>query len=245
MKILPFVLLVAACGGSNSPSGGHNPDAPASQMDGRVFMDAPPSVPAMLTIGGTALDNGQNSSTPLAGAAITLKNRTDDMTLATATSDAQGKYSMMVATNGHVVDAYILATKSGYVDAAAFPAKPFEADTSKADSNMITTSNYNLLGVYTGQQSSKGIIIVEVLDAAGMPVMGAAVSSTPASGSVLYSSNSGIPQSGSATNTDGTGFLVNETPGSVMLEVSKSGATFKTHAVNARANTFTSTVVTE
>ena len=243
MKILPFVLLVAACGSNSKPGG--NADAPNMQIDGRVFMDAPPSVPAMITIAGTALDSSQNSTMPLAGAAITLKNRTDDATLATATSDAQGKYSMQVTTNGHVVDAYILATKSGYVDAAAFPAKPWEADAASADSNMITTGNYNLLGVYTGQQSSNGIIIVEVLDASSMPVMGAAVSCSPASGSVLYTGSNGIPASGSSTNTDGTGFLINVPPGSVQLGVTKSGATFKTHPVNARANTFTSTVVTE
>jgi len=243
MKTLALVLLVAACGGGTSHPGG-TADAPP-QMDSRVFMDAPPSVPAMLTIGGTATDSSQNSTTPLAGAAITLKNRADDMTLATATSDAQGKYSMMVTTGGHVVDAYILATKSGYVDAMAFPAKPFEADTATADSNLITTGNYNLLGVYTGQQTSNGIIVVEVLDASGTAVKGAAAKSTPMSGSTLYSGDNGIPASGMATNTDGTAFLVNVPPGAAAVDVTMSGATFKGHSVIAKANTFTSTVVTE
>lgn len=244
MKTLAFVLLLAACGGSNSPAGG-GADAPVVQMDGRVFMDAPPSVPAMITIAGTATDSSQNSTTPLMGAAITLKNRTDDTTLGTATSDAQGKYSMMVTTGGHVVDAYILATKTGYIDAMAFPAKPFEADTMTADSNLITTGNYNLLGVYTGQQSSNGIIVIEVLDASGTPVKGAAAKCTPMSGSILYSGSNGIPASGTATNTDGTAFLVNVPPGAAALDVTMTGATFKDHSVIAKANTFTSTVVTE
>jgi len=243
MKTLAFVLLLAACGGSNSHPGGTADSA--VQSDGRVFMDAPPSVPAMLTISGTAMDSMQTTTTPLAGAAIALKNRTDDSTLATATSDAQGKYSMMVATNGHVVDAYILATKSGYTDAMAFPAKPFQADIATADSNMITTGNYNLLGVYTGQQSSNGIIVVEVLDATGTPVKGAAAKCDPASASILYSGDHGIPASGTATNTDGTAFLVNVPPGAAAIDVTMSGASFKGHSVIARANTFTSTVVTE
>lgn len=243
MKTLAIVLLLAACGGGTSHPGG-SADA-ATQMDSRVFMDAPPNVPAMITIGGTAVDNGQSSSMPLSGAAITLKNRADDATLATATSDAQGKYSMMVMTGGHVVDAYILATKSGYVDATAFPAKPFEADTSTADSNLITTGNYSLLSTFTGQQSSKGIVIVEVLDASGTPVKGAAATSTPMSGSTLYSSDQGIPASGSGTNTDGTAFLVNVPPGAISINVTMSGATFKGHSVKAKDNTFTSTVVTE
>ena len=242
MKTLPFVLLIAACSGSNSnPAGG---DAPTS-IDGRVFNDAPPNVPAMITIGGTAIDNGRNSSMPLAGVAIALKSRADDSTLASATSDAQGKYSMSVTTGGHVVDAYILATMSGYADAAAFPAAPFAADEAKADSNMITSSNFNLLSLYTGQQASNGIVIAEILDASGMAVAGAAVSSSPAAGSTMYSGSDGTPASGSATMANGTAFLVNVPPGSVEITATKSGASFKSHTVTAKANTFTSTVVTE
>jgi hypothetical protein len=199
----------------------------------------------MITIAGTAYDNGQNSSTPLAGVAIALKNRADDSTIASATSDAQGKYSMAVTTGGHVVDAYILATKSGYTDAAAFPAAPFSADAAMADSNLITTNNFNLLGLYTGQQPSNGIVIAEILDASSMPVAGAKVSCSPAAGSYMYSDSSGTPASGDATNTDGTSFLINVAAGPVSISATKDGATFKTHAVVAKANTFTSTVITE
>lgn len=238
MKLLHFVVpLVAACGSSSKP-GNNGPDA-------QVFNDAPPNVAAMITIAGTAKDNGQSSSMPLADAAIALKNRADDSTLAMTTSDAQGKYSMTVPTNGHVVDAYILATKSGYVDAASFPASPFAADDPGADSNLVTTSNFNLLTLYTGQQASNGIVIAEILDASGMPVTGATVASTPASGSYLYSDNNGIPASKPSTNTDGTSFLVNVPVGPVSISATKTGNHFKTHSVTAKANTFTSTVITE
>jgi len=243
MKILSFVLLVAACGGSSSNPGGGG-DA-SNTADGRVFNDAPPNVPAMITIAGTAKDNGASSSTPLAGVTITLKNRADDSTLASATSDAQGAYSMSVATNGHVVDAYILATKSGYTDAAAFPAAPFAADDAMADSNLVTTGNFNLLCLYSGQQSSNGIVIAEILDASSMPVAGAAVTSSPAAGSYQYSDANGRPGYGPSTNTDGAAFLVNVPAGSVSINATKSGASFKSHSVTAKANTFTSTVITE
>jgi hypothetical protein len=238
MKILAFVLFVAACGSSNS--------TPSSSADApRVFEDAPPNVPAMITIAGTARDNGASSATPLEGVAIALKNRTDDSTLASATSDAQGAYSMTVATNGHVVDAYILATKSGYADAAAFPAAPFAADATMADSNLVTSSNFNLLALYTGQQSSNGIVVAAILDASSMPVAGATVSSSPAAGSYQYSDSNGRPAYLDSTNTDGTAFLVNVPAGPVTISATKSGATFKSHSVNAKANTFTSTVITE
>lgn len=242
MKMLAFVLLVVACGGNSNPAGGA--DAP-STVDAHVYNDAPPVVPAMITIAGTANDSGQNSSTPLAGVAISLNNRADDSTIATATSDAQGKYSMSVTTGGHVVDAYILATKSGYTDAAAFPAAPFAADNMMADSNLVTTSNFNLLSLYTGQQSGNGIIVAELLDASGMPVAGATVASSPAAGSYLYSDANGTPSSAPSSNTDGTAFLVNLAPGHVSISATKTGVTFKAHSVNARANTFASTVITQ
>ncbi len=244
MKILPIVIAasLAACSGSKSNPGGG--DAPGT-ADAKVYLDAPPHVPAMITLSGTAYESGQTSSTPLAGVAIALKKRSDDSTIVSATSDAQGKYSLSVTTGGLVVDAYILATKSGYTDAAAFPALPFAADNDKADSNLVTTSNFGLLGLYTGQQSSKGIVVVEILDTSGMPVAGAAVSSTPAAGSYLYSDSTGKPASGTATNTDGTAFLVNVPPGNISINVTKSGASFNDHDVSAKANTFTSTVVTE
>ena len=242
MKTVALVLFLAACGSSSPSKGG--PDAPKTP-DAQVFNDAPPNVASTITIAGTALDNGQNSSTPLADVVVMLKNRADDTTLAMATSDAQGKYSMQVSTGGHVVDAYLLATKSGYTDAAAFPASPFAADDMKADSNLVTTGNFGLLALYTGQQSTNGIVIAEILDSSSMPVAGAVVSSSPAAGSVLYSNSSGMPASLPSTNTDGAAFLVNLPPGPVAISATKSGSTFKTHTVTAKANTFTSTVVTE
>ncbi len=238
MKLYPFVLLIAACGGGSSHT---KPDA---GPDARVFNDAPPSVPATITIGGTAFDSGQGSSTPLAGVTISLKNRADDSQLASATSDASGKYSMSVTTGGHVVDAYILATMSGYADAAAFPAGPFAADNDKADSNLITSTNFNLLSIYTGQQSGNGIIVAEILDASSMPVAGATVASSPAS-TYRYSDANGRPSSTTSTNTDGTSFLVNVPVGAVTLSATKTGDAFKSHTVTARADTFTSTVITE
>jgi len=244
-KALAFGLVLAACGGGGNNNTGDDDDGSNTPMaDARVFLDAPPSVPAMITISGTANDNGQSSSTPLDGATISLLSVADDSMLATATTGADGKYSMSVTTNGHVVDAYVLATKSGYTDAAAFPAAPFAADEPKADSNLVTTGNFSLLGFYTGQMAGKGIAVVAILDASGTAVMGAMVSSTPAA-TYRYSDSNGTPSSTTSTNSDGAAFLINMTPGTVSVSATKSGSVFKTHAIKVRANTFTSTVIRE
>jgi hypothetical protein len=243
MKTSIALFLIAACGGGGGNStdgGGSGSNKPA---DARVFLDAPPTVPAMITISGTALDSGASTSVPLAGVAIALLKTSDDSMLATATSGADGKYSLPVTTNGLVVDAYITATKSGYAPAATFPAAPFQADTSTADSNLITTGNYSALTAFSGQAAHKGFAVVEILDANQMPVQGATVSSTPA-GTYKYMQNM-IPTGTVSTDTDGTAFFVNLTPGMVTLSATKSGATFKSHAIKAVADTFTSSVINE
>ena len=243
MKTSIALFLIAACGGGGGNStdgGGSGSNKPA---DARVFLDAPPNVPAMITIAGTALDSGANTSVPLAGVAIALLKTSDDSMLATATSGADGKYSLPVTTNGLVVDAYITATKSGYAPAATFPAAPFQADTSTADSNLVTSGNYAALSIFSGQTTGMGFAVVAILDANQMPVQGATVSSTPA-GTYKYMQNN-TPSGTVSTDTDGAAFFVNLTPGMVTVSASKSGSVFKSHSIKALANTFTSSVITE
>ena len=254
MRTLAIVLLVAACGGSNNGGG---TDA-AKSADAKVFMDAPPNVSQMITIGGTALASTNNGSTPLAGATVQLLKVSDDSVLGMATTGADGKYAFTVQTNGQVVDAYILAKAATYKNAAAFPAAPFQADTMTADSNMVTAGNYSALAGFTGQKSCPdmcpdvpamctdtcmGFAVVEILDANAMPVQGAVASSSPA-GSYKYMSNN-IPVGTDSTDTDGTAFYVNIPPGMVTISATKSGAVFKSHPIKALKNTFTSTVITE
>jgi hypothetical protein len=89
-----------------------------------------------------------------------------------------------------------------------------------------------------------GFAVVEILDATNMPVAGAVASSTP-SGTYHYLDN-GIPSGTTSTDAGGTAFYSNLSPtGMVTISATKSGAVFKSHAIKALKNTFTSTVVTE
>src|SRR5262249_53382842 len=155
--------------------------------------------------------------------------------LGNAMTDAQGKYSIILPTNGHVVDAYIHASKSGYVDNDSFPSAPFEADTSTADANMITTGNFGFLKLLGGGHDGKGVIVVECLDSASMSVTGAVVTSTPMAGATKYSDSNGTPTATMSTASDGVGFLFDVTPGQVSISATKSGMTFKTHGLVAHA----------
>lgn len=237
-RVLAISLVLAACGGGNSTS----PDAGA---DAHIFLDAPPVVPSMITIAGVATEDTQTGSTPLAGVAIGIFKSSDETTaLATATTDAQGKYSVMIPTGGGVVDGYIKASKSGYADNYVYPATPFQGDSLAANANLISSSNFGFLKVLGGQHAGKGLIVVEILDANMMSVAGATVTSSPASGSYRYSDSSGTPTSTTATAADGAAFLFDVPTGHVEISATKAGMTFKTHGLGAHADQFTTTVIT-
>jgi hypothetical protein len=192
---------------------------------------------------GTATSNSASSSTPLAGAAIELLKSSDDSVLGSATSGADGSYTMTITTNGAVVDGYVKATGSGVVDTYTYPPAPLAAS-AEIDSALITTSNFGLLGGVSGQSSTMGFIAVTVTDASGTAIDGAAIASSPASGKYYYDSG-GIPSAGSATSSDGQGYFVNVPSGAVTINATKTGLTFKSHVVKAPAGAFTNTTITE
>lgn len=217
--------------------------------DAKVFMDAPPNVPPQLMITGTTTERGLSGTTAVAGVMVAVyKNGSDSSSIVSTMSDAQGNFSMMVPTNGMPIDGYLLATKSGYVDLYMYPTGAFIANSESNDINMITPGNKDFLSNLAGgnQMAGKGLIGLAVLDNAGNPVAGATVSSTPAAGAYRYTGSNGLPDSGAmATSADGVAFMFNVPSGPITVSATKSGMTFKSHVVTARADKMTTTAVTE
>jgi hypothetical protein len=243
MRSFAALMFLVACGGSGG--GNSTPDG-AKSADAHIFMDAPPVVPQMIKFSGVTSESTQSSDVPLAGVVVGVYASANESTpLAMATSDGSGAYTLMVPTNGSVVDGYIKATKSGYTDNYVYPAAPFQGDQLMANANLVTTSNFGLLGFLVGQTAGKGLIVAEILSSADASVMGATVASTPASGTYRYSDSGGTPTSTSSTNTDGASFMVNVPAGHVDISATKSGMVFKTHGLVAHADAFTTTVITQ
>jgi hypothetical protein len=235
-----MLVFLVACGGSGTNTGDDTQiDAPP------MIKDAPPSnIPAMITVSGTAAQQAQSGETPLAGVAISAFKVGDESTaLGTATTDAQGKYTMTLTTNNMPVDCYFKATKSGFVDSYSYPAGPLVKDYPMGDANMLDTSTYGLLVSFGGGHSGNGVIAMGVFDASGMPIEGATVESNPASGAYKYSDASGFPTSTSGTAADGHAFMFDVPPGNVTVNAIKSGTQFHSHQLNARADKFTTTVI--
>jgi hypothetical protein len=234
-----FVASLVACAppaGSPGPGGGDD----GSGTPPGEGPDAP--VASHLTLSGTTVEQGQSGSTPLTSVTITAYRSSDNMQVATATSDAQGKYSLAISATP--LDGYLKATKSGYTDTYYYPAAPWGQDATIAAS-LLSTSTFGLLVTFAGGDSSKGLIIANIVDAAGNPVTGAKVTSTPASGIYKYSDGTGAPTSTSGTPADGTAFFLSVPVGNVTVTATKSGATFHPHAVAAHNGALVTTVITE
>lgn len=236
MKAPLSLLLIVACGGGGSSAGG--PDA-------RLFEDAPPVVGAMITISGTASQEGASASTPLADVVVAFYRTTDEATpLGMMTTGADGKYSFSIATGDHVVDGFLKATKASFADNYVYPTAPLQADYPMADANLIATSDFSGLGILTGQQSANGFIAAVVLDGSMAPVGGATIASSPASGKYAYSDNNGYPTGTTATLADGRAFFINVPAGETTISATKPGLAFKSHGLVAHPGALTTTFLT-
>lgn len=235
MKSLAFVLAVtlAACGSDSKTSGG-----------GDASIDTP-TAPAMVTFSGNVSSKG-GQSMALSGVTLGAYMEGASTPVATATSDAQGNFTMTIPTNGVALQGYVKATFSGYMDSYLYPPTPVAADQTGVTVFMVTSDTLNLLSMtlcHDQQQTTKGVIATEVLDASMAKVAGATVASQPAAMSDCYNSG-GFPSSSvHVTDTDGIGYLLNVPAGTVTVSAMKSGLTFMSHQLNARAGALTLTII--
>jgi hypothetical protein len=247
LRLCAVMFCIAACGGSGGGMNTGDDDGP--MPDAKVFMDAPPNVPPQLVISGTTTERGLSGTTAVAGVTVAVyKNGNESSSLVSAMSDAQGNFTMMVPTGGMPIDGYLLATKSGYVDLYMYPTGAFIANSESNDINMITPGNKDFLNSLAGgnQMAGKGLIGLAVVDGQGNPVEGATVSSTPAAGAYRYTDSGGLPSSSAMkTSADGVAFMFNVPNGQITVSASKSGMTFKSHVVTARADKMTTTGISE
>jgi len=243
---LTSLVILAACSGSSSgPGPGPGPGPDANHMGGG---DGPTGGGDTITVSGTAVEQQLSGApTPLAGVAVSGFTVADDNTaVATAMTDAQGNYSLVIPTHGAPVDGYIKATKSGEVDTYLYPSAPLTADFTMGQVNMVSTGNFGTLRSFIGETAGKGLVIAIVADANDQPIAGATVSASPAAAKYTYMDANGLPDSTTGTAADGIAFMVDVPPtGTITVSATKSGATFKSHAVKARADVLTTTLITE
>lgn len=227
------MLLFAACG-----------DDQKAGSDASVQVDAPKVVPATITISGKAIDPLKNSADKsLAGVTVTANKVSDDSEVATATTGADGTYTLSVTTGGAAVDGYVKASLATYTDTYLYPPGVLEGDFANASINMLTPDSIQLLYTVAGvtQDAAAGSVSMELTDAAGGFVSGATITTDPAA-TYRY----GNPPAGKVSSgADGIASALNAPVGNVTLNAMVDGGTFKSHTIKVRANAFTTTIVTE
>jgi hypothetical protein len=200
----------------------------------------------MIMVSGNAEELSASGGTPVEGLLVeAFANSADTTVVASAMTDANGDYTLVIMTNGQQLDGFLKATKAGLVDTYLYPPAPLTGDFAGASLNMVNPTTFGLLAdtlCRANQDAAKGTIAVRVQDATDMPVAGATVSSNPAATKACYNGSSGLPSStATATASDGVGYLFNVT-GNVTVSAS-GGATFQSHPVTARAGALTTTLI--
>jgi len=233
-------LVAAACGGG----GGTNVDA--------KLPDAPPGGKTFHISGIATQQAAVGAGQPAAGVLVGAYATADENTaVATATTDMQGNYMLTVNSPTMTLDGFLKATKTGNVDTYLFPPAPLTMDFMNAAVNELDTNLFDFLNNPGNNQCNNPagttLIVLEVFDAAMMPVAGVSVTSTPAAPRTGYTGTSGpLPDfTATATQADGRAFLCQLPAGTVTITGTKSGATFKTTTVKTHAGAFTTTLVTE
>lgn len=240
--LVALCLAVAGCGGSSSSSSG------AIDAAG----DGAGSTPVMLTLSGIAREISATGQTAIAGVVLTAYNAADDGVLGTATSAADGTFSISVNATGAGINGYLKATTPGtgpnaYKDTYLDPPATLTANYSGVPVYVLKVNTYNLVNssflLDNNQSAQNGWLAVLVQDAAMAPVAGATITSTPM-GQVNYNAN-GLPSlSATATAADGIAYDTNIAPGTVTVKASKAGISFAMHSIKVRPDVVTLTLVT-
>lgn len=221
MRAIPSVLvavLVVACGKSaTAPS-------PAYACAGQAF---PTTAPDSITVSGTVGDF-------LAGALDSVKVQAfktgSANAIDSAITDAQGNFSMRVATGGTPLDGYVHASRTGYIDTYAYPSAPLPA-TATLSFPMVTTAEFTLLAMNAGVTpvAGKASLGLRPVDCTGAAVTGA----------LVYTS----PSAQAYTNGAGDFFVFNATPGSTDVSATFQSHIFHAHSIVAMADAVTITII--
>ena len=211
-------VLVAGCSKSSTA-----PD-PAYACAEKAF---PTTADTTITVSGTVADF-------LAGALDSVTVRAFKTGSATAIdsamTDAQGHFSMTVATGGTPLDGYVHASKTGYIDTYAYPSAPLPS-AATLSFPMVTPAEFSLLAANAG--------VTPVAGKASLGLLPVDCTGTAVTGALVFTS----PSAQAYTNGLGDFFVFNAAPGSTQVSATFKSHIFHAHSVLAIADAVTVTVI--
>jgi hypothetical protein len=249
--LVAICLAVTACGSSTSSTSG-SIDAAGGMVSDAAGADGAGTTPGMLALSGTAKEISASGQTPIAGVMLTAYNIADNSVLGTATSAADGTFSIAVNAGGQGINGYLKATTPGtgqnaYKDSYLYPPATLTANYSGVPVYVLKVSTYNLVNsslfLNDNQSAQNGWIALLIQDATGAAVAGAKVTSTPM-GQINYNASSLPSPTATATAADGIAYDTNITPGAVSVKATKAGTTFREHTIQVLPDVVTLTLIT-
>ncbi len=181
------------------------------------------TVPPVITITGNVFD--PFARTPVAGAHVAFVERGRERILATSISDAQGVYSVALATGGKPIDAYVRATRAGRVTTYIFPPAPLTTDMAPCPPfagtlgcilvAMLTDTAADDMAGFAGvtRDPTRGEVLFIAANCQGIPVAGATVAIAPHPEQLVYTRGPFPAWDATATDSTGRSFGFNLEPG--------------------------------
>ncbi len=254
---LPVCLLACAavaCGGDDAPPG-MTVDAPPGTSDGPTadvpevagdFSCAttawPTTAPDPLAVVGRVTDPVAMAN--VGNATVELRRKTDDMLLVSGGASGTGVFAFNLATGGTATAIVRKATLAGRLDAYTYD--PFAVhDATTATRNILSVTATELDGWYQAaavtRDAARGTLLVEVLDCAGIPVLGTTVTTTGAARALYFDDFMAPDAAATATSASGMVVLLN-VPASMSADVTITAGsrTYRAWPVGSIAGAFTS-----
>lgn len=203
------------------------PDAPAGP-DLSCLGDAPPTTaPAMITVRSTLTDLATGQ--PVADVGYELRRRIDDTIAGAATSAADGRVAVTVATGGAPLDVYVRYGKAGYATFYDYFADPLIADLTLVDGVTTPAGYAGYYPVDLPADPAAGTLALVVRDCAGAPLPGVAIALTPPAARM-------IGLTAGVTGPTGEVYGLNVPAGAVTIAMTLDGTALQSQAVTAFAS---------
>jgi hypothetical protein len=195
---------------------------------------APTTAPPTITLAGNVQEISISNSGPVADATVAAVNAANDQTIASDVSEADGGFSIDLATGGTPVNAYASLTKAGYRRTVVYPPAPLDASFDGLPAPVVTPMTFDLISGFTESgnpqnDAANGALLILVTDCAGAFVNGATVTAV----------QGGNPVGEIVDLTafaDGAYAFINVPAGTVTVNATYNGTTFRAHDVKAFAN---------
>jgi hypothetical protein len=195
----------------------------------------PTSADSKITITGLVKDLRTDDPVPdsqIQGFLVGVNTAIFTTATATDTNDPTtlGTFSQDQATGGSPLDAYLRASKNGYLDTFFHPAAPLTTNYSN-QIEALTIDDLTTLAAVGGVTLDPSLaqILVVVRDCTGMPIGGATVSSQP-SGTIRYFVNATPSASATATDSQkGVALILNTPVSNTTINAEVLGMTLRSH----------------